>query len=267
MQIQKSSKPMPAFLDQTHRRNMEGSPTMTKKYKSNLCMNNSPRLLKLGVLILLGVGQISFTHTYAATIVKAHSFSPGTSISSSKVNANFDQLVTELNAKEARLGEMESRMTSTLTSSVAPPQAGGRTVRDSTGTVLGTLVNFDGLTLTILSPTQFFYQVKSNGSLVSQYTYYNFSDSGCTSILGLSYSDHSIAANFLIINQSGAIYRATNVNTDGTAQAISHGGSYYYFMTGTCNASSGPVNLIPLTPMTRTEAGIPVTIAPPFSYQ
>lgn len=267
MENPNGSKPKTDFRDYSNRRKTEGSPTMKRQGKFNLRLNNTRYLFRLGTLGLLVLTQTQIIHSHAATIVKAHTFSPGTSISSSQVNANFDQIVTELNAKEARIGLIESRITSTLTSSVTSPNPGGRTVRDSGGNVLGTLVNFDGATLTLLSSNQFFYKVKANGGLASDFSSVYYSDSGCTTPVGISVSDNYLAANFLIIGISGNIFRPSAQNSNGTAQASNVSGSWYYFMAGSCSPTSGSAWLAPVTPMTRTEAGIPLTITPPFQYQ
>lgn len=47
----------------------------------------------------------------AGMITKTNTFNPGDTISSSQMNVNFDQLFTEINAKETRISTLETNST------------------------------------------------------------------------------------------------------------------------------------------------------------
>jgi len=69
---------------------------------------------KHGWLGILGLGsiiiQLGAPAATAATLTKSNTFSAGGVISSSKVNQNFDEIVTEINTKDARIAALETQV-------------------------------------------------------------------------------------------------------------------------------------------------------------
>ncbi|MGZ3696071.1 MAG: hypothetical protein ACXWQO_18635 [Bdellovibrionota bacterium] len=64
-------------------------------------------LLKMMALFLGGI-FLAASPALAGTITKANTFSSGATASAAQVNANFDQLFTEINSKESRITTLES---------------------------------------------------------------------------------------------------------------------------------------------------------------
>lgn len=93
---------------------------------------------------------------HAGSITKTNTFSSGGTISSSQMNTNFDQIFTEINAKETRMSTIEGYFTSGITN-VANGGTGASTVGGArtalglgsaatltAGTALNNVVQLDG---------------------------------------------------------------------------------------------------------------------------
>ena len=73
---------------------------------TNWARSPGQRMLGLSVLALTFQGGVSL----AGTLTKSNTFSSGGVISSSKVNQNFDEIISELNTKDARIAALETQV-------------------------------------------------------------------------------------------------------------------------------------------------------------
>lgn len=125
---------------------------------------------RTGLILLLLVGAATSALVYAATITKPNTFTDGSTISASQVNANFDTLYTEENAKESRVAALEKfegfSYYGTGSSHAAGwyPITGIATLDYNT---FGT-TTYNGSTSTFTAPKAGYYRFVSHGYIATQ---------------------------------------------------------------------------------------------------
>ena len=125
---------------------------------------------RTGLMLLVVLGVATSALVYAATITKPNTFSDGTTISAAQVNANFDTLYTEENAKESRVTALEKFEGFSYYGTGSSHAAGWNPITNISTLDYNTFgtSTYNGSTSTFTAPKAGYYRFISHGYIATQ---------------------------------------------------------------------------------------------------
>lgn len=147
---------------------------------------------------------------------------------------------------------------------------GSTIVKDKNGVTIGTLLTAEMNELSVINDSGYFFRLHWDGSIkVNKEPFpFFFTEPSCEGIRYLATVIDPILYGKFLLLVDGSIFRAKNINEDGTSLYSSLVGYLSIKQNnGTCTDSSNVLSGIELEEVDRSSVGIPDIITPPITIE